>query len=358
MKNPNVVFFFIIVETNYFLFEERYYTMMIVLGIEGTAHSIAVGVIQNDKNFCTVRSNIVKTYHPEKGGIHPREAANHHTTHVASLIQQSLAQANVSFDDIDLVAFSQGPGLGPCLRTAATAARSLSLRLDVPLIGVNHCVAHLEIGRGTIPACKDPVLLYVSGANTQIISFAEGKYRVFGETLDIGIGNCLDKFGRTVGFEFPAGPKIEQEALASTNYQSLPYTVKGMDIAFSGLLTAAEQLYQKGVAVSDLCYSLQETAFAALVEVTERAVAHTEKNEILLGGGVASNTRLREMVASMAKERNAAWYVPKKSLCIDNGAMIAWLGYLMYQSGIRMPVDHSTINQRFRTEMVEVTWRE
>ena len=330
---------------------------MICVGIEGTAHTVGIGVVQDDNGRCKVLSNVMKIYRPQQGGIHPREAANHHATHIAPLIRESIHHAGINFSDIDLIAFSQGPGLGPCLRTAATAARALALSLKKPLIGVNHCVAHLEIGRGSITSCADPVLLYVSGANTQVIAFAEGKYRVFGETLDIGIGNCLDKFGRFLTLEFPSGPKIEQLASQGKNYAKLPYSIKGMDIAFSGLLTAAEQYIHSGIAVEDVCYSIQETAFAALTEVTERAMAHTEKQEVLLGGGVACNKRLREMVHTMAQERNARFFAPAADLCVDNGAMIAWLGLLMYQSGVHMDIAKSMINQRFRTDMVEVTWR-
>ena len=331
---------------------------MICLGIEGTAHSVGVGLIKKVNEKCRVLSNVIKTYKPKQGGIHPREAANHHAIYIADILKESIKKAKIKRGDIDLISFSQGPGLGPCLRTAATAARALSLSLDKPIIGVNHCVAHLEIGRGTLDKCKDPVLLYTSGANTQVIAFAEGKYRVFGETLDIGIGNCLDKFGRTIGMDFPCGPKIEQLALNGKNYLELPYTIKGMDIAFSGLLTAAEQFYKKGEKLEDICYSIQETTFAALTEVTERAMAHTEKNQVLLGGGVAANKRLRDMVQKMAHEREASFFVPPKDLCVDNGAMIAWLGVLMYISGIRMSVENSFINQRFRTDMVDVTWRD
>jgi N6-L-threonylcarbamoyladenine synthase/N6-L-threonylcarbamoyladenine synthase/protein kinase Bud32 len=331
---------------------------MISLGIEGTAHTIGIGIVEDIENKCNILSNIIKIYRPEKGGIHPREAANHHTLYIADLIEESVRQAPIDFSEIDLISFSKGPGLGPCLRTAATAARALSLSLDKPIIGVNHCVAHLEIGRGTLQDCQDPVLLYTSGANTQIIAFSDGRYLVFGETLDIGIGNCLDKFGRTIGLDFPCGPEVERLAEKGREYFEHPYSIKGMDIAFSGLLTAAEQYYQRGKEIEDICYSIQETTFAALTEVTERAMAHTEKQEVLLGGGVASNKRLRTMVETMAKERNAWFFVPSKDLCIDNGAMIAWLGLLMYKSGIRMTVEHSYINQRFRTDMVDVSWRD
>lgn len=331
---------------------------MICIGIEGTAHSIGVGIVKDVNNRCHVLSNLIKTYKPEKGGIHPREAANHHALYIADLIKDSLQKARIDFSAIDLVSFSQGPGLGPCLRTAATAARALALTLEKPIMGVNHCVAHLEIGRGTIPECIDPVLLYVSGANTQVIAFAEGKYRVFGETLDVGIGNCLDKFGRGIGLEFPCGPTIEVLALKGKTYVPLPYSIKGMDIAFSGVLTAANEYVRKGKRLEDICYSIQETTFAMLTEVTERAMAHTEKKEVLLGGGVAANKRLRDMVKSMATARDASFFVPSKDLCVDNGAMIAWLGGLMYRSGLRMSIQDSIINQRYRTDMVKVSWRD
>ena len=329
---------------------------MICLGIEGTAHTIGIGIVENVKDKCRVLSNVSKMYRPKEGGIHPREAANHHATYIAGLIAEAIKKSNVHIKDIDLIAFSKGPGLGPCLRTAATAARALALSQDKPIMGVNHCVAHLEIGTG-MEDCKDPVLLYVSGANTQVIAFAEGRYRVFGETLDIGIGNMLDKFGRDNNMIFPCGPKIEQLALKGRKFIELPYSIKGMDVTFSGLLTAAEKHVKNGERLEDVCYSLQETAFAMLTEVTERAMAHTEKDEVLLGGGVACNKRLQEMVEIMAKEREAEFFVPRKELCIDNGAMIAWIAILMYKSGVRMRVEESFIDQRFRTDMVDVKWR-
>jgi N6-L-threonylcarbamoyladenine synthase/N6-L-threonylcarbamoyladenine synthase/protein kinase Bud32 len=323
------------------------------LGIEGTAHTAGIGIV-DDKG--QVLANAIDMISGESGGIHPREAANHHVKVIPELISKALAEAKIGYGDIGLIAFSQGPGLGPCLRTAATAARALALSIDVPIMGVNHCVAHLEIGR-KVAGCDDPALLYASGGNTQVIAYAGGKYRVFGETLDIGIGNMLDKFGREAGLTFPSGPKIEQLAKQGKKLVDLPYSVKGMDVAFSGILTAALQLKKKGTSMEDLCFSIQETCFSMLVEVTERAMAHVEKGEVLLGGGVVQNKRLQEMVRIMAEERGAKMFVPPGRLCIDNGAMIAWTGLLMYESGTRMEVDDTEINQRFRTDEVEVTWR-
>ncbi|MEE9150313.1 MAG: bifunctional N(6)-L-threonylcarbamoyladenine synthase/serine/threonine protein kinase [Thermoplasmata archaeon] len=326
---------------------------MLCLGIEGTAHTVGVGVVDSE---CNLLANVMKMYQPEKGGIHPREAANHHAEHLVPLIREARQKAGIDYKDLDLVAFSQGPGLGPCLRTVATASRALSLTLNIPIVGVNHCVAHLEIGRKT-ENCSNPVLLYVSGGNTQIIAFSNGKYRVFGETLDIGIGNMLDKFGRELGLGFPSGEKIERLAGKGEKLMKLPYSVKGMDISFSGMLTAASNLFKNGERKEDLCHSIQETAFAMLTEVTERAMAHTGIEEVLLGGGVASNKRLQKMLRDMASARSAKFAVPPQKLCIDNGAMIAWMGIIMYEAGVRMDLKDTVVKQKYRADEVEVMWR-
>ncbi len=326
---------------------------MLCLGIEGTAHTVGVGIVDDRAR---VLANAYDMVRPEKGGIHPREAANHHAELVVPMIRQSADAAGVNLGDLDVVAFSQGPGLGPCLRTVATAARALALSLGVPIVGVNHCVAHLEIGRAVTDA-EDPVLLYVSGGNTQVIAFSRGRYRVFGETLDIGIGNMLDKFARETEHGFPGGPILEKAARDSTTLLPLPYSVKGMDVAFSGLLTAALNLHRKGARFEDLAFSIQEVAFAMLCEVTERAMAHVDKDEVLLGGGVARNGRLQEMVGRMAGDRGARMFVPPGDLCVDNGAMIAWTGLLMHRAGVRMTVEDTAVDQRFRTDEVDAAWR-
>lgn len=326
---------------------------MLALGIEGTAHTVGVGIVDET---CRILANVYDMVKPERGGIHPREAANHHADVVVPLIRKAADIARIRLSEIDLVAFSQGPGLGPCLRTVATAARALALSLDRPIVGVNHCVAHLEIGRG-VTAAKDPVLLYVSGGNTQVIAFARGRYRVFGETLDIGLGNMLDKFARECGLPFPGGPILEKVARDGTAFLPLPYSVKGMDVAFSGMLTAALALRKQGASMEDLAFSIQETAFAMLTEVAERAMAHLDNAEVLLGGGVARNARLQEMVGRMATDRGAKMFVPPGDLCVDNGAMIAWTGIEMYRGGVRVAIEDTVVNQRFRTDEVAVTWR-
>ncbi len=327
---------------------------MICIGLEGTAEKTGVGIVDSDGHILALQGRALL---PEKGGIHPREAAQHHAENLVPLIKKSLDEANLSLEDLDMVAFARGPGLGPALRTVATAARSLALSLDVPIVGVNHCIGHIEIGRLTT-GCQDPLTLYVSGGNTQVTAFDAGRYQIFGETLDIAIGNCLDQFARTVGLGHPGGPRVEELALASDNYLKLPYTVKGMDLSFSGLLTAAIRKYESGAALEDVCHSLQETAFAMLVEVTERALAHSKKSEVLLVGGVAANQRLREMLEVMTQEHYAEFFMPEMKYCGDNGAMNAWLGLLMYHHSKKMDIGNTRVKQRFRTDQVDVPWRE
>jgi N6-L-threonylcarbamoyladenine synthase/protein kinase Bud32 len=228
----------------------------------------------------------------------------------------------------------------------------LPLALDVPLIGVNHCVAHVEIGCFAT-GCHDPIVLYASGANTQVIGYLNDRYRIFGETLDIGIGNALDKFARSKNLPHPGGPLIESTAKEGS-YIELPYTVKGMDLAFSGLVSAAKDAKAP---LPDVCYSLQETAFAMCVEVTERALSLAGKNEVLLVGGVGANLRLQEMLRTMCEERGAEFFVPERKYLGDNGAMIAYTGKLMLESGTVLPVESSRVNPSFRSDDVEVTWK-
>lgn len=327
---------------------------MICLGFEGTAHTFGVGVVNSQGE---VLANVSEVYEPEEGGIHPREAAQSHSRNARSVLDAALEEARIDPGEVDLISFSQGPGLGSCLRTVATAARSLSVWLEVPIVGVNHCVAHVEIGRLT-EGVHDPVTLYVSGGNTQVIAFDGGRYRIFGETLDIALGNCLDSFARKVGLSHPGGPKLEELAKGSNRLIDLPYSVKGMDMSFSGLMTESVRKHEEGVSLEDLAYSLQETAFAAVVEVTERAVAHTEKDEVMLVGGVAANRRLREMLDIMSQGHDSNFYVPPMEFCADNGAMIAWTGVLAHESGVSHEVDDTRVRQRWRTDGVEIPWRE
>jgi N6-L-threonylcarbamoyladenine synthase len=325
-----------------------------IIGIESTAHTFSIGIIHKGR----ILANERETYTTEQGGIIPLEAAKHHSKISESVYWKAIEKAGIQEEEIDAIAFSQAPGLAPCLIEGLKFARKLAERLDKPIVPVNHCIAHLEIGR--ITGAKDPVLLYASGANTQIIAYASGKYRIFGETLDLGIGNFIDTFARHAGIGFPGGPKIQELAEKSKNYIELPYSIKGMDVSFSGMQTKLKQLLDKGEKSEDLSFSLQETAFAMLIEASERALAHTGKKELLLGGGVGCNTRLQEMCKIMCEERGAKFFVPERSLLVDNAAMIAYTGEIMLRKGIKVSADEVSsldIDAKQRTDDVEVTWK-
>ncbi len=321
-----------------------------IIGIECTAHTFGIGVVNCGK----ILSNVRDCYTTEKGGIVPMDASRHHQKVSEEVWNRALKDAGINESNIDAIAISNAPGLPPCLSEGLKFARGKALELGVDLVPVNHCVAHLEIGRLT--GAKDPVLLYASGANTQIIAYASGKYRVFGETLDIGIGNFIDNFARFAGIGFPGGPKI-MELAKKGKYVELPYSIKGMDVSFSGMLTNLKQKYEKGFKIEDLSFSLQETAFAMLVEASERALAHTGKSELLIGGGVGCNIRLQEMCKKMCSARSAKFFAPSNSLLIDNAGMIAYLGEIMFEKGLVKKPEDVDIDSRQRTDDIEVSWR-
>jgi N6-L-threonylcarbamoyladenine synthase len=330
--------------------------MTIILGIESTAHTFGIGIVKDGRILANVRD----MYTTETGGIIPIESAKHHAKVSHELYEKALETAGIKEDEIDCIAFSQGPGLAPCLIQGMKFAKEISLKLGKPIVGVNHCVAHLEIGK--ITGAKDPVMLYTSGANTQVIAYSSGKYRVFGETLDIGVGNFIDNFARYSEIGFPGGPAIEKISKQRKNFIELPYKVKGMDIALSGILTNLKQkIESKKYPLEDLAYSLQETVFAMLVETAERALAHTGKNELLLGGGVACNSRLQEMCKIMCEERGAKFFCPERGLLVDNGAMIAFLGEIMFKSKSNVfsekQIDNLDIHPTERTDDIEVDWK-
>ncbi|MAF35349.1 UGMP family protein [Candidatus Woesearchaeota archaeon] len=293
--------------------------MKYCLGIEGTAHTIGAGIVSFEGK---VLANEKAVYTSETGMI-PTAVAEHHKKHVDEVVARALKTAKVGWQEISLISYSAGPGLAPCLHVANNKAQELGKEHGIPVVGVNHCVAHLTIGQ-LATTMKDPVFLYVAGANTQVICLAGERFRIFGETLDIGLGNALDKFGREKGLGFPAGPKIEELAKKG-KWVELPYSVKGMDVSFSGIVTKATRMQEK---VEDVCFSLQETCFAMLAEVAERALAHAERSELCLIGGVGANKRLCKMLETMCKARGATFAVVPLDLAGDQGAMIAWQGIL------------------------------
>lgn len=333
--------------------------MVTSIGFEGSANKIGVGIIRDG----TVLSNPRKTYITPPGeGFKPADTARHHNSVILELVDQALKEARVDHSEIDIVCYTRGPGMGAPLVSTAIVARTIAQIWRKPLIPVNHCVAHIEMGR-LITGAENPTILYVSGGNTQVIAFSRGKYRIFGETIDIAIGNFLDRIARLIKLSNDPSPgyNIEQLAKNGKNLIDLPYQIKGMDVTLSGILTKIERNIDdllKNYTEADLCMSIQETMFAMLVETVERAMALTNSKEVLLVGGVGCNIRLQEMMQIMAQERGAQLCATDDRYCVDNGAMIAHTGALMYEAGFR-PGDwkSTSITQRFRTDEVDAIWR-
>lgn len=298
-----------------------------VIGIETTAHTFGIGIVSVDESIIVDFSD---TYRPKSGGIHPREAAEHHTMVARDILRKALDFIKSKEGKIVAVGFSQGPGLGPCLRAGATFARTISLYLNVPLYGIHHAVAHIELAK-KLTRLSDPLVVLVSGGHTVITSKEDYRYIVWGETLDISLGNLIDMFMRSAGYPSPAGHICEKLAAESDEIYDIPYVVKGTDLSFSGILSALRRALKKGINLKTLCKSLQEVAFAMLCEVTERALVHSKKDEILLCGGVANNKRLQEMLKCVAMEHDVEFAVPNKWNS-DNGAMIAWTTLLYFKN--------------------------
>ncbi len=329
-----------------------------VLGIESTAHTFSASLVTERDGVLTNAKDVYMP--PEGSGIHPSEAAEHHLSVAVRVVREALerkSERGSDIDDVDAVAYSMGPGLGPCLRVGAVTARTLSLSTGKPLVAVNHAVGHIELGC-LLTGAKTPLVLLISGGHTMVVAHSNGVWRVLGETLDLTLGQLLDQMGRYVGFASPCGRKIEEAAAKSSRYLKLPYTVKGNDVSFSGVLTAAKKLVDGGASFEDVCYSLQETAFAITTEVTERALAFTGARELLVVGGVAANRRLSEMLEIMVKRHKATLKVVPPQFSGDCGAQIAWTGLLAFRSGEFLPkVADSVVRQSWRLDTVPTPWR-
>ena len=245
---------------------------------------------------------------PEGSGIHPAEAAEHHLSVAVRVMREALERQDgrgSDIDDIDAVAYCHGAGTW-AMPEGRCGGREDARALDgKPLVAVNHAVGHIELGC-LLTGAKTPLVLLISGGHTMVVAHSNGVWRVLGETLDLTLGQLLDQMGRHVGFASPCGRRIEEAAAKSERYLKLPYTVKGNDVSFSGVLTAAKRLIDGGASFEDVCYSLQETAFAITTEVTERALAFTGSRELLVVGGVAANRRLSEMLEMMAERHGAS----------------------------------------------------
>ncbi|CAI9831901.1 tRNA N6-adenosine threonylcarbamoyltransferase [Nitrosopumilaceae archaeon] len=325
---------------------------MLGLGIESTAHTFSCSVMDGRGR---ILSDVRSAYRPPDGeGIHPREASRHHVERGPAVLDECLREAGVGMSDIGMVSYAAGPGLGPCLRVGAVMARALASYHGIPLYPVNHAVGHIEIGR-LLTGLRDPLVLLVSGGHTMILAFLEKRWRVFGETLDITLGQLLDQFGRSLGFASPCGREIERLAASSSGCMQLPYVVKGNDVSFSGLLSAAVRAAGPDRALA--CRSLQETAFAMVSEAVERALSLTGKREVMAVGGVAANKRLAGMLGAACRLHGARFRVVPPRYAGDCGSQICWTGMLESDIGGGTPVRDALVRQSWRLDTVTIGYQ-
>ena len=321
---------------------------MAVLGIESSAHTFGVGVVENGK----ILSNKKIMFPISDKGLIPSKVADFHAINANKVIKEAIEEASV---DIDSVGYTKGPGIGSCLNVGQLAAKTISSKYNLDIFPVNHALAHIEIAR-RINKFSDPLVLYVSGGNSQILSMVEKPfkhYHVFGETFDIGVGNMLDTFARAAKLNPAWGSCVAKAAIGGA-YINMPYTVKGMDFTFTGLLTNAITLIGSEP-MKNIAYSLQETAFAMLCEATERALMLTKKRELIICGGAAQSSRLKEMLIAISKEHSIKFRPIPDEYNADNGAMVALVAEEM-KNGRRYSIEECGINQRYRVDSIKITW--
>lgn len=318
---------------------------MLVLGIESSAHTFGVGIVEDGR----IIANEKEMFDIGRTGMIPSKVADFHIKNARKVIERAVQKSGKSIREIEGIGYTKGPGIGPCLQVGELSAKTLASELGIGIAPVNHAVAHIEIAKH-FSMMKDPVALYVSGGNSQILKIDKTRrhYRVLGETFDIGIGNMLDSFARELRLNPAWGSNVARLA-EHGKYVGLPYTVKGTDFSFTGLLTRCTELIGTE-RKEDLCYSMQETAFAMLCEATERALLLTDSKELCVCGGVAQSKRLREMLGILSKSHGIRFGYAPDQFNADNGAMIALVAEKVLKHGASVPARKCGINQRYRIE--------
>ena len=299
---------------------------ILVLGIESSCDETSVAVVKNGRE---VLSNIIDTQikiHEQFGGVVPR------------VTKLALEKANVTLNDIDVIAPTYGPGLVGALLVGVSYGRGLAFALNKPLVGVNHLEGHISANYITYPDLKPPFLcMLTSGGNTQIVHVKDYcDMEVIGKTRDDAIGEAFDKVARVIGLTYPGGPKIDKLAQQGKATIEFPKThFENLDFSFSGIKTAVLNYLHKNPEVSkpDLCMSFEKAVTEVLTENVTKAIQQTKLDKVVLAGGVSANTHIREEFQKLGKELNIKIYEPDLKLCTDNAAMIASAGYYRYING-------------------------
>jgi len=312
---------------------------MIVLGIESSCDETAVAIVKDGKE---ILANIVLTQidiHKKFGGVVPEVASRHHTRNITIVFKEAFEQAHLKYQDIDIVAVTEGPGLIGSLLVGINAAKVFALMFNKPLIGVNHLAGHIYANNIDNDMKFPLIALLVSGGNTELIYMPKHfEFKILGETLDDAVGECYDKVARVVGFPYPGGPHVDKHAHLGTDTYKLPRVFLGNDnynFSFSGLKSAVINLNhnaeQRGetIDVDNLCASFQDSVTEVLVSKTLKAAKEYNVKNIVVAGGVSANKGLKERFQKEAFEFNVS--IPKIKYCTDNAVMIAVAGYFQYK---------------------------
>ena len=310
---------------------------IIVMGIESSCDETSVAIVKNGRE---VLSNVIDTQipiHEKYGGVVPEIASRNHIEAISRVTKKALEQAKVTFEDIDVIAPTYGPGLVGALLVGLSYAKGLSFAIDKPLVGVNHIQGHIAANYITYKELEPPfICVMTSGGNTQIIHVKNyTQFEVLGKTRDDAIGEAFDKVARVVGLGYPGGPKVDQLAKEGEPNIQLPKThFENLDFSFSGIKTAVINLNHNNPNISkaDLCASFQKTVTEILIENVEKAIEQTNIKTIALAGGVSANSYIRKEFSKL-ENKGIKIYMPDLKLCTDNAAMIASAGYYNYING-------------------------
>lgn len=316
------------------------------MGIETSCDETAVAIVKNGREIV---ANVVASQiesHKRFGGVVPEIASRHHVEQITIVLEEALNQAQISYDDIDAIAVTEGPGLVGALLIGVNAAKAIAFAHGIPLVGVHHIAGHIYANR-LVSEMQFPLLsLVVSGGHTELVYMKEhGHFEVIGETRDDAAGEAYDKVARTLNLPYPGGPHIDRLAQAGEPSITLPRAwleEDSYDFSFSGLKSAVintvHNAEQRGETIKpeDLAASFQQSVIDVLVTKTMKATKEYKVEQVLLAGGVAANKGLRSVLEEeFAKLPEVELVIPPLALCTDNAAMIAAVGSVMYEKGVR-----------------------
>ena len=313
---------------------------IIIMGIESSCDETSVAIVKNGRE---VLSNVINSQikiHEEYGGVVPEIASRCHTEVVNQIMKESLKEANISLDDVDAIAVTQGPGLVGALLVGVSYAKGLSFVTGKPLVPVNHIEGHIAGNYLSHSELKPPFLcLIVSGGHTHLVKVDDyNKFEILGKTRDDAIGEAFDKVARVVGLGYPGGPKVDNLAKEGSPTINLPVThFDNLDFSFSGIKTAVINLNHKdpNINKADLCASFEKAVTEMLLSNVKKAIKQYGENKIVIAGGVSRNTYIRKEFDKLEDELGIKVYYPEPILCTDNAAMIAAAGYYDYINGKR-----------------------